>query len=123
MSSYYRKPDQIIHPWMFGDPYEKSTCLWLKNLPKLKPTTTEKPEMERYECIDRKTGKKISQPKWYTDVSWLPKAERQNARSKTFHGIAVAMAEQWGCLEVPTIEERPKETKEVWEQITMEVNK
>ena len=123
MSSYYRKPDQIIHPWMFGDPYEKSTCLWLKNLPKLKPTTTEKPEMEYFEYVDKRTGKAKRQPKWFVDALKLPPTERAMIRSKTFHGIAVAMAEQWGCLDIPTIEERPKEAKEVWEQITMEVNK
>jgi hypothetical protein len=53
-----KKPTQIIHPWMFGDNYSKSTCLWLKSLDSLVPLTTEQPEMEWKEWVDKKTGKK-----------------------------------------------------------------
>ena len=91
-----RKSSQIIHPWQFGDNHEKSTCLWLKGLDLLKPLTTEKPELEYFECVDKKTGKKKKLPKWYADAWKLSPAERAKVRSKTFPGIARAMAEQWG---------------------------
>lgn len=90
MSSRWRKSDQIIEPWQFGDPYEKKTCLWLKGLPKLVPTNI-------VDVPPRKTfasGK--SMPAWYADAWRMPKAERAKLRSKTFPGIAKAMAEQWG---------------------------
>lgn len=90
MSTKYRKPDQIIQPYMFGDPYEKRTCLWLKNLPVLKPTNIVTPE----ERVYYDTGK--SMPKWYADLWNLPKEERARLRSQTFPGLASAMAEQWG---------------------------
>lgn len=83
MSSKYRKPDQIIQPWMFGDPYTKTTCLWLKNLPKLLPTNI----VDKGEIVIH-GGKRI--PKWYSN--------REFSRDKTFEGIAKAMAEQWGEL-------------------------
>lgn len=91
-----KKPDQIIHPWMFGDNFNKSTCLWLKGLPLLKPEIVEQPELEWFEWIDSKTGKKKRQPKWFADAWSLPPKERARVRSKTFPGIARAMAEQWG---------------------------
>ena len=91
-----RKPTQIIHPWMFGDNYAKSTCLWLKGLDPLVPNVTEKPPLEYFEWTDKKTGKKKRQPKWFADAWHLPPAERARVRSKTFPGIAKAMAEQWG---------------------------
>lgn len=91
-----RKPDQIIHPWMFGDNYSKSTCLWLKGVKPLIPITTEEPELEWFDWIDSKTGKKKRQPKWFADAWHLPAEERARVRSKTFPGIAQAMAEQWG---------------------------
>lgn len=94
MSTEYRKPDQIIHPWMFGDNVTKATCLWLKNLQKLIPIVNEKPEVEYKEWIS-KDGKKKRQAKWYFDALNLPPAERAKARSKTFDGIAKAMAETW----------------------------
>ncbi len=90
MSTYYRKPDQIIQPWMFGDAFEKATCLWLKGLPNLIPTNIVKPE----ERIKFESGKTM--PKWYADSWHLPKEERARQRSKTFPGFAKAMAEQWG---------------------------
>ena len=62
MSTVYRKPDQIINPWQFGDPVPKTTCLWLKGLPQLIPTVTEKPDMEYLEWVDAKTGRKKDKP-------------------------------------------------------------
>lgn len=91
-----KKPTQIIHPWMFGDNYSKSTCLWIKGLPHLIPLVTEQPELEWFELVDGKTGKKKRQPKWYADAWHLPPEERAKVRSKTFPGIAKAMADQWG---------------------------
>lgn len=95
MSTVYRKPDQIIHPWQFGDNHEKTTCLWLKGLPKLTPEVKEKPELEYFEWRDKKTGKIKRQPKWFADAWKLSPEERARVRSKTFPGIAKAMATQW----------------------------
>ena len=90
MSSEWRKPNQIINPWQFGDSFEKKTCLWLKGLPELKPTNiVEIPPRKRF-C----SGK--SMPSWYAEAWHLPKEERAKLRSKTFPGIARAMAAQWG---------------------------
>lgn len=92
MSSEWRKPDQIINPYQFGDPFEKKTCLWLKGLPCLKPTNVvESPKRKEF-----KSGKTM--PSWYADAWKLPKDERAKLRSKTFPGIAKAMAVQWGNL-------------------------
>lgn len=89
MSTAWRKPDQIIQPWQFGDAYEKTTCLWLKGLPKLVPTNiVEVPPRKQFD-----SGK--SMPEWYANAFSLPKEERAKLRSKTFPGIAKAMAEQW----------------------------
>ncbi len=96
MSTQYRKPDQIIQPWQFGDSAQKSTCLWLKNLPNLQPTNiVSKGEFYKFKC--RKTGKQKKQPLWYYKALSEAKtsAERSTLRSKTFAGIAKAMAEQW----------------------------
>ena len=90
------KPTQIIQPWMFGDNYSKSTCLWEKGVKPLEPIVTEQPELEWFEWIDGKTGKKKRQPKWFVDAWHLSPEERAKVRSKTFPGIAKAMAEQWG---------------------------
>tara|TARA_R100000544_G_C2212509_1_gene52746 strand:+ start:85 stop:858 length:774 start_codon:yes stop_codon:yes gene_type:complete len=95
MSSKYRKPDQIIQPWMFGDKAQKSTCLWLKNLPKLTPTDiVDKGEF--FEFISKK-GEKKRMPMWYYKALQTAKTpeERSTLRSKTFEGIAHAMATQW----------------------------
>lgn len=92
MSSVYRKPDCIIQPWEFGDPFTKTTCLWLKGLPILLPTQI----VDKGERTFFKSGK--NHPKWYADALKLPPKERATARSKTFPGIAKAMAEQWGSL-------------------------
>lgn len=90
MSTKYRKPDQIINPWQFGDSFDKRTCLWLKNLPKLVPTDI----VERGEYTTFKSGTRVAT--WFLDAAKLSKEERQKIRSKTFPGIARAMAEQWG---------------------------
>lgn len=90
MSRIYRKPDQIIHPYLFGDPERKATCLWLKGLPKLTPTNIVEPNIIHY-----KNGKGTDSP-WHMNTIALPKEERARERSKTFYGIANAMATQWG---------------------------
>lgn len=95
MSTKYRKPDQIIQPWQFGDKAQKSTCLWLKNLPKLQPTKiVEKGEF--FEFTSKK-GVKKKMAMWYYKALQNAKTptERSTLRSKTFPGIAKAMAEQW----------------------------
>lgn len=98
MSTAYRKPNQIIHPWMFAlseeEKTEKQTCLWLKGLPELKPRHTTKPELAYHEWITP-DGKKKRQTLWYYKTRCLQHSQRATAASKTFHGIAKAMAEQW----------------------------
>ena len=90
MSSEWKKPDQIINPWQFGDAFEKKTCLWLKGVPKLAPTNiVEIPPRKKFN-----SGKTM--PSWYAEAWHFPKEERSKLRSKTFPGIAKAMAEQWG---------------------------
>lgn len=90
MSTIYRKPDQIIQPFQFGHPVRKSTCLWLKNLPELKPTNIVPFELDVFASGNR-------QSKWHTETGRIKdKVERSKARSRTFSGIAEAMAEQWG---------------------------
>ena len=89
MSTAWRKPDQIIHPYMFGDPARKATCLWLKGLPKLTPTDMVEPVIIHYQ-----NGKGTDNP-WHMETMKLPPKERAKARSKTFPGIAKAMASQW----------------------------
>jgi len=90
------KYNQIVQPWMFGDSANKKTCLWLKDLPELTPTNV----VEKGEMIvtTDKNGKKRRNSAWgwSTDVLRLPKEDRAKIRSKTFQGIADAMAEQWG---------------------------
>jgi len=79
ISSRIRKPDQIVHPWMFGHGETKATCLWLQNLPKLIPT----------QIVDGRVPRVHHEP---------PGPERWKNRSRTYQGIANAMAEQWGVL-------------------------
>ena len=79
ISSKVRKPDQIIQPWQFGHGETKATCLWLKNLPLLKPTNV----------VDGREARIHRLP---------PSPDRWKIRSKTFQGIADAMAAQWGNL-------------------------
>jgi hypothetical protein len=95
ISTQIRKPDQIIQPYQFGDEASKKTCLWTKNLPDLVHTElVGKGEM--IEWID-KNGKTKRQAKWYYDALSKAKTpeERRTLRSKTFEGIAKAMADQW----------------------------
>lgn len=95
MNTHYRKPDQIIHPYYFGDPVRKATCLWLKGLPLLEKTNEVKPELvSRY-------GTSFSGPAFYARdengkiLAWNdPRTARE--RSKTYPGFAEAMASQWG---------------------------
>lgn len=77
MSSVWRKPDQVIQPWKFGHGETKATCLWLKGLPKLQPTN----------IVEGREQRIFKMP---------PSAERSKLRSKTYKGIADAMAQQWG---------------------------
>jgi hypothetical protein len=93
MNSRFRKPDQVVQPYFFGDAASKSTCLWLKNLPLLTPTKM----VDKGEYIEFKSGKRI--PKWYSDGLTKTKTaeERRTWRSKTFPGFAKAMAEQWSA--------------------------
>lgn len=100
MSKIYRRPDQIIQPYEYGHPTKKSTCLWLKGLPKLEPTNIVEPEIIEYHCKDGKVarfGKGIGQA-----LDGEGKAYAFNdpmtakLRSRTFPGVAKAMAEQWG---------------------------
>ena len=91
MSSVWRKPDQIIHPYYFGDPERKSTCLWLKGLDKLRHDKSQHVEPN---IIKYKNGKGTDS-KWHMETMNLPAKERSKARSKTFPGFAKAMAEQW----------------------------
>ena len=90
MSSKWKRPTQIIQPFMFGDPYKKTTCLWLKGLGKLVPTKkVDVCDFRTYIC---KNGEKATFSRWLVEGG----KDRQSNRSKTFPGIARAMAEQWG---------------------------
>lgn len=80
ISSRIRKPDQIIQPWMFGHGETKATCLWLKNLPRLEPTN----------IVEGREARVHRMP---------PGPDRWKERSRTFEGIAKAMAEQWSTKE------------------------
>ena len=109
MSSLYRKPDQIIQPWQFGHPESKATCLWLKNLPALRPTNVLEPIYKKNEDgTDYKDGggKRYNQAHNTPLVRWenqtpsgqnklAPSADRWKLRSITYQGIADAMAGQW----------------------------
>jgi len=88
MSTRWRKPSQIIQPYQFGNEAQKTTCLWIKGLSLLKPTRI----VGKGEFITFASGKKM--PKWYSGL-----AGKGGKRSKTFPGIAKAMAEQWGKKE------------------------
>lgn len=86
MSTHYRKPDQIVQPYWFGHPESKRTCLWLKNLPCLKPTNIlPKPECGYWANQTPSGQNKLG-----------PSPTRWKERSKTYQGLADAMAEQWG---------------------------
>lgn len=93
MSTAYRSPDQTIQPYMFGDPFEKKTCLWLKGLPILNATNEVTPPKRKvYE-----SGRTM--PEWYAESFNLFPSDRRKERSRTFPGVAMAMAEQWGGIE------------------------
>ena len=94
MSSVYRKPDQIIQPYEHGHQSKKSTCLWLKNLPLLVPTDIVEPKI-----ITLANGKKFSED-YMNGVKRSKAGESSSARSKTYPGIAKAMASQWTKQEV-----------------------
>ena len=83
ISSQIRKPDQIVQPWMFGDKAQKSTCLWLKNLPKLKETKNVKEETDKLPAKEKHR------------IWWIGSGKGKE-RSKFYTGIADAMADQWG---------------------------
>jgi site-specific DNA-cytosine methylase len=86
ISTQIRKPDQIIQPWQFGHGETKKTCLWLKGLPRLKPT----------KVVEGREGRVWKEP---------PSPDRWKKRSRTYPGIAEAMAEQWGAREMGVGEE------------------
>lgn len=91
ISTRIRKPDQTIQPWQFGHDASKATCLWLKELPLLRPTAIISPRMV------------AGRPRWanQTDSGQNrlgPSADRWKIRSETYSGIATAMAQQWGTL-------------------------
>jgi len=111
MSSHYRKPDQIIQPWQFGHPESKSTCLWLRNLPKLKLTKIA--DFKKYRCkcgnvFEVDLGKYgccdyPAKPLWDNMTKsgqnkLAPSEYRAKDRARTYQGIANAMAQQWGTI-------------------------
>ena len=101
MGTAYRKADQAIQPYEYGHPTKKTTCLWLKNLPKLKPTNVVEPEMEEYICSNgklKKFGKGIGEAVANGKILAWNDPMTKKIRSKTFQGIADAMADQWGGL-------------------------
>ena len=88
MSTLYRKPDQIIQPWQFGHAESKMTCLWLNNLPPLRPT-----------CVMELPGSgrwSNQTPSGQNNIG--PRPDRWKLRSRTYEGIAAAMAQQWGSI-------------------------
>lgn len=88
LNSRWRRPDQTVQPWMFGHPFTKATCLWLKRLPPLVPTFA---RSQRDAFITSSTGR--------TRLEQRGIAHKREDRSRTFLGIAEAMADQWGALE------------------------
>jgi hypothetical protein len=89
MPRHFRKYDQIIEPYMFGEPFKKKTCLWLKNLPCLIPTKIVEPEFYHISSGSNTRGRRLK-------LSTKHSTRSSKERSKTFQGIADAMAEQWG---------------------------
>jgi hypothetical protein len=92
ISTAYRKPNQVIQPWQFGHPEAKATCLWLKGLPPLRPTNIIPPRGG-----DVKRGWDNQTPSGQNKLG--PSPERAKNRSRTYQGIANAMADQWGVAE------------------------
>ena len=110
ISSKFRKPDQVIQPYQYGADASKSTCLWLTGLPPLRPTKfieprliccgMEVPNKDKYGCPNCE-GKNVSKPRWSNQCdsgqnNLGPSADRWKERSRTYQGIADAMAAQWG---------------------------
>jgi hypothetical protein len=97
MSTLWRKPDQYIEPWWFGDPWHKKTGLWLKKLPQLEPTRVVRPKGH---WVDGGTMTKRQLPRSsegsYGQLRSKGNAGRAHVRALTFQGLANAMAEQWG---------------------------
>jgi hypothetical protein len=100
ISTRWRKPNQIIQPYWFGEPLRKATCLWLKNLPLLTPTNIVEPEIYYYIA---KTGRVKSDSRGRSQCKIN---ERSKHRSKTPIGLAQAMAEQWGQEQIIESEDR-----------------
>jgi site-specific DNA-cytosine methylase len=101
MSKKFRKPDQIIQPYFFGDSCQKATCLWIKNLPLLSPTNIVDRGLIYVDPRGNKHGgvHTMRAKRAYSSLMLLAKnEERWKIRSRTFQGIADAMAEQWGVL-------------------------
>ena len=95
MSSAWKKPDQIIQPYEFGHPISKKTCLWLKGLPKLVPTKIVKPNQTDKNGFTIGGAMRFATDENGKVIPWNdPRTAK--ARSKTFPGIAKAMADQWG---------------------------
>lgn len=89
LNQLWRYPDQTIHPYHFGEPYSKATCLWLKNLPMLTPTNV----LSNYiSFVGSGQGRRMKRP------NSCGVAKNAKSRSRTFQGIANAMADQWGNL-------------------------
>ncbi len=84
INSRIRKPDQIIQPWQFGHGEVKATCFWLKNLPRLRPTN----------FVDGREERVYMMP---------PSPDRWKERSRTYQGVADAMAQQWGAVSLPPV--------------------
>lgn len=120
LASRLRPPDQTIQPWLFGHPESKRTCFWLKNLPCLQPTTVLEPSRYRcpachaifparygmYGCACLTT--RIARPIWANMTpsrqnNLGPSAQRAQTRSRTYAGIAAAMAQQWGALDMSSL--------------------
>ena len=101
MNTRFRKPDQVVQPYHFGDSASKKTCLWLKNLPLLEYTNVVDPG----EYIEFGSGKRLA--KWYSDGLTKTKTaeERRTWRSKTFPGFAKALAEQWSVYVCQKLDE------------------
>ena len=112
ISSRIRKPDQIVNPYQFGEDASKKTCLWLKGLPMLTPTKFVEPRMvccgaevpngDKYGCPNC-NGTKVARPRWGNQCDsgqnkLGPSDDRWKERSRTYQGIANAMASQWSCL-------------------------
>ncbi len=104
MSRVYRKPDQIIQPYWFGDSVQKATCLWLKNLPLLRPTKIVDRGLIYVDPRGHKHGGAFTMraKRAYSPLMLLPRSEeRWKIRSRTFNGIAEAMAMQWSDRDCP----------------------